>query len=122
MTEPLRVRVAAIVAAAATGRRITAVDDRWTGRHWTLGASVEAGRVRGYDHATGTHFSGTARGRLDFYDYHTSTPIRLALAGSTFSGHDHRSGRRFSGSVRGGVVSLFDHETGRLYLYLASSR
>jgi hypothetical protein len=119
MTEPLRVRVAAIVAAAATGRRVSAVDDRWTGRHWTISVTADGGVV-GYDHATGTRVSGTGTGRLDFYDYGTVAHIRLALRGPAFSGHDFRTGRRFSGSVRGPVVSLFDHETGRSYVYQAA--
>ena len=113
-----RVRVAAVVAAAANGKSVSSVYDFSQGEHRLVSVKVVGGSVQGYDYATGSHFSGTGSGgALDFYDYETSSHVQLRLDGTKFSGYDYHASNHFTGTVSGSSISLYDFETSSFYNY-----
>ena len=59
MKDSTRARVAAAVGAAVTKRNISSVFDYNAGAHRMTSVKVTDARVRGFDHTSGTHFSGS---------------------------------------------------------------
>ncbi|SFD03040.1 hypothetical protein [Collimonas sp. OK412] len=117
MKNTTRVRVAAVVGAAALRKDVTAVYDYSMSGFKNISASIAVGAVTGYDYSTSSHFSGGGNGSLDFYDYHNSKFVQLKLKEKTFEGYDYDSQKFFAGSVSGGSISLYDYETNQYYNY-----
>jgi hypothetical protein len=118
MKDSTRARVAAAVAAAAKGKKVSSVYDYSAGQHRNASAELRNGNVKGYDYSTSSHFSGGSRD-LNFYDYETSAHVQLKLDGEKFKGYDYHTGAHFSGTVRGRSISLYDYETGQHYNFSA---
>lgn len=116
MKQSSRVRVAAVVGAAASGKRVSSVYDYSIGTHRSISADVSGGRVTGYDYSTSSHFSGSGSD-LGFYDYEFSAHVQLRVDENQFSGYDYNTSSHFSGTVNGGSIALYDYETSRYYNY-----
>lgn len=119
MKDATRARVAAVFAAAALKRAITAVYDYSISGYRSISAELGSNGVEGYDHSAHSHFSGTARDSLGFYDHRNSKHVDLRLEGSTFEGYDYDTQKHFSGTIDEGSISIYDHETRKYYNYSA---
>ena len=117
MKDTTRARVAAVIAAVARNRKVSAVFDYDAGSYRNASAEIRSGRVHGFDYGTSSHFSGRSPGKLDFFDYETSSHVQLKIDGDKFNGFDHYTGSHFSGSMRGSSVSVFDYGTGQHHNY-----
>jgi hypothetical protein len=119
MKDSTRARVAAAVGAAVTKRNISSVFDYSAGAHRMTSVKVTDARVTGFDHTSGTHFSGSSTSieKLDFFDYETSAHVQLRLTDQSFTGFDYHTSSHYSGRVKGNSISIFDYQTSKHYNY-----
>lgn len=116
MKDSTRVRVGAVV----TKRNISSVFDYNAGAHRMTSVKVTDARVTGFDHTSGTHFSGSSTSveKLDFFDYETSAHVQLSPHRSIL----HRirlphTSSHYSGRLNGNSISIFDYQISKHYNY-----
>lgn len=115
MKEHVRAALAASALAANSGQKISSIYSFSAGGYRMIDASVNDGRLTGYDYTAGCHFDGNLP---SLYHYGEGCHLDLKPNGSgKYSGYDYGSGCHFEITVRGNGAEVYDYGAGGLFSY-----